>query len=36
MYNISVVFIRLSLPFLDYPTFGKIDKIDVDYFLKVI
>ena len=34
MYNISVVFIRLSLPFLDYPTFGKIDKIDVDYFFK--
>lgn len=34
MYNISVILIRLSLPFLDYPTFSKIDKIDVDYFLK--
>lgn len=34
MYNISMVLIRLSLPFLDHPTFGKIDKIDVNYFLK--
>ncbi|EGW31418.1 uncharacterized protein SPAPADRAFT_51435 [Spathaspora passalidarum NRRL Y-27907] len=34
MYNISIILIKLSLPFLNYPLFGKIDKIDVDYFRK--
>ncbi|EMG49149.1 UFD2 E4 ubiquitin-protein ligase UFD2 [Candida maltosa Xu316] len=34
MFNIGFVLIRLSLPFLDFPTYGKIDKIDVDYFSK--
>ncbi|CAI5758568.1 unnamed protein product [Candida verbasci] len=34
MFNISVILIKLSLPFLDYPTFNKIDKIDIDYFVK--
>ncbi|KAG2731032.1 hypothetical protein G9P44_006181 [Scheffersomyces stipitis] len=34
MYNISIILIKLSLPFLDYPTFSKIEKIDVDYFSK--
>ncbi|ODV77076.1 uncharacterized protein CANTADRAFT_92221 [Suhomyces tanzawaensis NRRL Y-17324] len=34
MYNISIILIRLSSPFLDYPTYTKVDKIDVDYFSK--
>lgn len=34
MYNTTLVLVRLSSPFLDHPTFGKIDKIDVNYFLK--
>ncbi|RLV89341.1 E4 ubiquitin-protein ligase UFD2 [Spathaspora sp. JA1] len=34
MYNISIILIKLSLPFLTYPLFNKIDKIDVDYFKK--
>lgn len=34
MYNISVILIRLSLPFLDYPIYSKLDKIDMDYFVK--
>lgn len=34
MFNISMILIKLSLPFLDYPTFSKIDKIDVNYFAK--
>ncbi|KAK6205368.1 ubiquitin elongating factor core-domain-containing protein [Scheffersomyces amazonensis] len=34
MLNISLILIRLSMPFLDYPTFSKIDKIDVDFFAK--
>lgn len=32
MLNISLIFIRLSLPFLEYPTYSKLDKIDIDYF----
>lgn len=37
MFNISVVLIRLSLPFLEYPSFtknNKIDKIDINYLGK--
>lgn len=32
MFNISYVFIRLSLPFLDFPSYTKFDKINPDYF----
>lgn len=32
MFNISLILIKLSLPFLEYPTFSKLDKIDGDYF----
>lgn len=32
MFNISYILIRLSLPFLDFPMFPKLDKIDRDYF----
>ncbi|KAF3991299.1 hypothetical protein FT663_02800 [Candidozyma haemuli var. vulneris] len=32
MFNISYLLIRLSMPFLDYPMFTKINKIDPDYF----
>lgn len=32
MFNISYLLIRLSMPFLDYPTFSKLNKIDADYF----
>lgn len=32
MFNISYVLIRLSLPFLDYPLYSKLDKIDREYF----
>lgn len=32
MFNISYLLIRLSMPFLDYPMFSKLDKIDPDYF----
>lgn len=32
MFNISYLLIRLSLPFLDFPLFSKLDKIDRDYF----
>lgn len=34
MFNITIVLIKLSMPFLDYPTYSKIDKIDVEYFTK--
>lgn len=34
MYNISIILIKLSLPFLEYPTYSKLDKIDFDYFTK--
>lgn len=34
MFNISIILIKLSLPFLDYPNFKKIDKIDIDYLGK--
>ena len=34
MYNISVILMKLSLPFLSYPVYSKIDKIDIDYFVK--
>ncbi|KAI5948688.1 ufd2 [Candida theae] len=34
MFNITVILIKLSMPFLDYPAYGKIDKIDVEYFTK--
>ena len=32
MFNISYLLIRFSLPFLDFPVFSKLDKIDPDYF----
>lgn len=32
MYNISLLLVRLSLPFLDYPAYTKLNKIDADYF----
>lgn len=32
MFNISYIFIRLSMPFLEYPTYSKFDKINPDYF----
>lgn len=31
-FNISVILIRLSAPFLEYPTYSKVDKIDINYF----
>ncbi|KAI3404279.2 ufd2 [Candida oxycetoniae] len=34
MLNITVILIKLSQPFLDYPVYAKINKIDVDYFAK--
>lgn len=34
MFNISIILIKLSLPFLEYPTYSKLDKIDFDYFSK--
>ncbi|KAI5952552.1 ufd2 [Candida jiufengensis] len=34
MFNITVILTKLSMPFLDYPAYVKIDKIDVDYFTK--
>lgn len=30
-FNISMILIRLSAPFLEYPTYSKIDKIDINY-----
>lgn len=32
MFNISYVLVRLSMPFLDYPMFSKLNKIDLDFF----
>ena len=32
MYNVSYLFVRLSLPFLDYPAYSKISKISPDFF----
>lgn len=32
MVNISLILIRLSLPFLDYPVYSKLDKIEHHYF----
>lgn len=32
MFNISYLLIRLSMPFLDFPNYSKLDKIDRDYF----
>ncbi|GEQ72270.1 hypothetical protein JCM33374_g5957 [Metschnikowia sp. JCM 33374] len=32
MFNISYLLVRLSLPFLNYPTYSKLDKIDPDFF----
>lgn len=32
MWNISILLIRLSLPFLKYPTYEKLNLIDLDYF----
>lgn len=32
MFNISYVFVRLSMPFMDYPTYTKLDKINADFF----
>ncbi|KAI5960985.1 ufd2 [Candida pseudojiufengensis] len=34
MFNITIILTKLSMPFLDYPVYAKIDKIDVDYFTK--
>lgn len=34
MFNISFMLIKLCGPFLDYPTYSKIDKIDMDFFGK--
>lgn len=34
MFNISMILIKLSLPFLDYPSYSKISKIDELYFFK--
>lgn len=34
MMNISVILVKLSAPFLDFPRYLKIDKIDVNYFSK--
>ncbi|KAK6455664.1 ubiquitin elongating factor core-domain-containing protein [Scheffersomyces xylosifermentans] len=34
MFNISIILIKLSLPFLDFPSYSKISKIDVNYFAK--
>lgn len=34
MFNISMILIKLSLPFLDYPTYSKINKIELDFFSK--
>lgn len=31
MFNISVILMKLSAPFLEYPTYSKLDKIDVNY-----
>lgn len=36
MFNISFVLVKLSLPFLDYPTFSKLNKIDIEYFGKLV
>ena len=33
-FNISVILLRLSLPFLDYPLFAKLGKIDMNYWCK--
>lgn len=32
MFNILYVLVRLSMPFLDYPMFTKLGKIDLDFF----
>lgn len=32
MFNISYIFVRLSMPFLDYPGYTKLDKINQDFF----
>lgn len=32
MFNISFLLIRLSLPFLNHPTYSKLDKIDPNFF----
>lgn len=34
MMNITVILVRLSAPFLDFPGYLKIDKIDPNYFAK--
>lgn len=32
MFNVTTVLVRLCLPFLQYPQYAKIDKVDIDYF----
>lgn len=32
MFNITLILIKLSLPFLDYPYYLKIDKININFF----
>ncbi|KAJ8143756.1 hypothetical protein OY671_003130 [Metschnikowia pulcherrima] len=32
MFNISYLLVRLSLPFLNYPSYSKLDKIDPNFF----
>lgn len=34
MFNISYILVKLSIPFLDYPSYTKLDKIDMNYFGK--
>lgn len=34
MFNISMILIKLSLPFLEYPTYTKLNKIDAAFFTK--
>lgn len=34
MFNISLILIKHSAPFLEYPTFSKVDKIDMNFFGK--
>lgn len=31
MFNISIILMKLSGPFLEYPTYSKLDKIDMNY-----
>lgn len=33
MFNITMILIKLSAPFLEYPTYSKLDKIDINYLI---